>query len=131
MSNILFYSWNDIESNIKDLKDFRGWVFFEMIMNYIFPFLFFSEWACEDNLSMHMAPMWYQNGHLLRHGTTCEKQTPHVSESSPKTGHFISIQFTTFWVEKSPIYSNIRWFHPNEEQCLKRIVHYFISVYTF
>ena len=33
---------------------------------------------------MHMAPMWYQNGHLLRHGTTCEKQTPHVSESRTK-----------------------------------------------
>ena len=57
---------------------------------------------------MHLAKMWNQDGHLLRHGTTCEKQTPHVSESSPKTGHFISIQFTTFRVEKSPIYSNIR-----------------------
>ena len=59
-----------------------------------FPF-FFSEWACEDHLSMHMAAMWYQNGHLLRHGTTCEKQTPHVSES----------QLTTYriWIERKNI----------------------------
>ena len=28
---------------------------------------------------MHMPPMWYQNGHLLRHGTTCEEPASYVS----------------------------------------------------
>ena len=96
-------SWNDIESNLKDSRYFflvaRGnsvvlsfWVISAVRENigqwsHIYNFssiFFFTEWACTDNLSMHMAPMWYQNGHLLRHGTTCEKQTPHVSESRTK-----------------------------------------------
>ena len=27
---------------------------------------------------MHLAKMWNQDGHLLRHGTTCEEQASHV-----------------------------------------------------
>ena len=58
---------------------------------------------------MHMAPMWYQNGHLLRHGTTCEKQTPHVSESRTKNyiGSFHLI-YCIFGILNIFLFANVR-----------------------
>ena len=47
---------------------------------------------------MHLAKMWNQDGHLLRHGTTCEKQTSQVRlESSAAAGSFIHSKNTSFF----------------------------------
>ena len=46
---------------------------------------------------MHLAKMWNQDGHLLRHGTTCEKQTSQVRlESSAAAGSFIHSKNKSF-----------------------------------
>ena len=42
---------------------------------------------------MHLAKMWNQDGHLLRHGTTCEKQTSQVRLESHAS--FIHSSFNT------------------------------------
>ena len=41
--------------------------------------LLFPDWTCKDHLSMHLAKMRNQDGHLLRHGTTCEEPASYVS----------------------------------------------------